>query len=59
MEGGLRRTSVRHGTFNKISAAEGEEDRVCLNEESVGSNEVRGVDTLAGGEDGMEGKARE
>ena len=39
-----------------MSAVKGEADGVCLREESVGSNEVRAVDTSAGGEDGVYGE---
>ena len=50
--------SAKHGILSKMNARKGEADGACLREEDVGNNEVRVVDTLAGGEDGMGGRAR-
>ena len=56
VEGDLTESSVRQETLSKMSDVKGEAGGVWLREESVGSNEVRVVDTPAVGEDGMYGE---
>ncbi len=52
----MTQTSKRHGISGKMGTMKGEADGVWLRKESVGSNEVRVVDTPAVGEDGMYGQ---
>ena len=37
----MTQTGVRHGRFGKVSAVEGQAEKVWSRKESVGSNEVR------------------